>query len=252
MNWARVYNQLMIRAIPRGLNKRNLGYYVERHHVIPKSMGGSDSADNFVLLTGREHLLAHRLLCKMYPESSSLFFALYQMTIDQRDRGYTISSRLYEKAKIKFASNQLGDLNPARRPEVREKMSLTRKGKPSAFKGKKHSAEALKKISESRIGVYCGEKNPMYGTRPWDTGSAKHSEAAQTVWGNAERAYQLFLTGCGHKKIFKELNIAGTNPSSFISVVKKFREGWIPMEDEEWVDRFQGWTLEINPFKDIS
>ena len=87
---------------------------------------------------------------------------------------------------------------------------------------------------------------------PWDTGSAKHSEAAQTVWGNAERAYQLFLTGCGHKKIFKELNIAGTNPSSFISVVKKFREGWIPMEDEEWVDRFQGWTLEINPFKDIS
>ena len=156
MNWARVYNQLMIRAIPRGLNKRNLGYYLERHHVIPKSMGGSDSA------------------------------------------------------------------------------------------------EALKKMSESKVGVYCGEKNSMYGTRPWDTGSAKHSEAAQTVWGNAERAYQLFLTGCGHKKIFKELNIAGTNPSSFISVVKKFREGWIPMEDEEWVDRFQGWTFEVNPFKDIS
>ena len=39
--------------------------YVERHHIIPKSLGGNDSKDNIVALTAREHFVCHLLLTKM-------------------------------------------------------------------------------------------------------------------------------------------------------------------------------------------
>lgn len=44
------------------------------------------------------------------------------------------------------------EYNPAKLPEVRKKMSLKKKGKPSSFKGKKLSEEAKKKISERNKG----------------------------------------------------------------------------------------------------
>lgn len=38
--------------------------YTETHHIIPKTMGGTDSNDNLVILTYREHFLCHWLLSK--------------------------------------------------------------------------------------------------------------------------------------------------------------------------------------------
>ena len=38
--------------------------YTETHHIIPKSVGGTDSNDNLVILTYREHFLCHWLLSK--------------------------------------------------------------------------------------------------------------------------------------------------------------------------------------------
>ena len=38
--------------------------YTEKHHIIPKSLGGSNGKDNLVVLTGREHYICHYLLMK--------------------------------------------------------------------------------------------------------------------------------------------------------------------------------------------
>lgn len=38
---------------------------LERHHIIPRSMGGKDDAGNIVLLTPKQHYIAHLLLFKM-------------------------------------------------------------------------------------------------------------------------------------------------------------------------------------------
>jgi len=37
----------------------------ERHHIIPKSLGGNNDHENLVVLWYREHYIAHRLLVKM-------------------------------------------------------------------------------------------------------------------------------------------------------------------------------------------
>ena len=38
------------------------GVYKERHHIIPKCMGGSDDEDNLIDFNAREHYNAHKIL----------------------------------------------------------------------------------------------------------------------------------------------------------------------------------------------
>ncbi len=54
------YDALIKRA--RG---RALDCYKETHHILPRSMGGTDDGANLVDLTYREHFLAHWLLTKI-------------------------------------------------------------------------------------------------------------------------------------------------------------------------------------------
>ena len=54
---------------------------LECHHIIPKSFGGSEDKDNLVLLTPKEHFLAHKLLVKISfgRDKSKMCLALLMM-----------------------------------------------------------------------------------------------------------------------------------------------------------------------------
>ena len=58
--YRRWYDALMAKARARN----SLNGYSERHHIKPKSLGGSDVRTNIVRLTYREHYLAHWMLTK--------------------------------------------------------------------------------------------------------------------------------------------------------------------------------------------
>jgi hypothetical protein len=79
--------------------------YYEEHHIIPKSVGGEDNPDNLVLLTAREHFLAHYLLTKIYlipKQKAKMIFAfmcMQLMTPAQLGNRY-MNSRLFEKVKL--------------------------------------------------------------------------------------------------------------------------------------------------------
>ena len=49
------YYSIINNAVKRG---KQDGYF-ERHHIVPKSLGGKDIVSNLVWLTPREHLLCH-------------------------------------------------------------------------------------------------------------------------------------------------------------------------------------------------
>ena len=70
--------------------------YHERHHIIPKCMGGKDTYQNLTYLTAREHLLAHWLLMKAYPEVKGLKTAY--ATMCSRD-GIRLTPVMYQLAK---------------------------------------------------------------------------------------------------------------------------------------------------------
>jgi len=76
MNYKLHYQNLIAK---HGIAKRPVnaeGY--ERHHILPKSMGGSNAASNLVYLTGRQHILAHWLLFKTHrtAEMAMAFFIM--------------------------------------------------------------------------------------------------------------------------------------------------------------------------------
>jgi hypothetical protein len=99
LKWLNHYNKLCNRGKERGLNKKNLDYYTERHHIVPKCIGGSDEEDNLVLLTAREHYIAHQLLVKIYPNNYKLSYAVKMLCMKTSSR----NNREYEWVKIKFA-----------------------------------------------------------------------------------------------------------------------------------------------------
>lgn len=118
-------------TIINNASQRLLEGYSENHHIIPKSLGGTDTKDNMVRLTSREHYICHALLVRMVESKHHLYkmmSAFNMMHVDSHGNRYT--SRLYEYNKHKYY-----------------------KLKSEVQKGKKSSDEARRKMSETRKGV---------------------------------------------------------------------------------------------------
>jgi hypothetical protein len=133
--------------------------YIEKHHIIPKSLGGSDLPDNLVKLTAREHFICHLLLVKMLTGKfkHKMAFALSRMLSSSTNHNrYYPSSRIYELARKqrsaaisythkgipesvesnrKRSMSQKGIPKGPKTDEHRKKLSLAKKGKPSKNKG---------------------------------------------------------------------------------------------------------------------
>jgi hypothetical protein len=99
MNYSKIYQNIIDRAknrIPEG--------YVERHHIIPRCLGGSDAEDNLVALYPEEHFLCHILLLKIYPKQSGLILAVNQMC--RPIKSGRKKRKLYGWLKRRFVANQ--------------------------------------------------------------------------------------------------------------------------------------------------
>ena len=81
MNYKKIYDELIQF---RKLNKAE--GYTENHHIIPRSLGGSNDKDNLVELTGREHWVAHMLLYKV-TKSYKMAHACHMMAMMCEERG---------------------------------------------------------------------------------------------------------------------------------------------------------------------
>ena len=82
----KLYENLINSRKSRGLNKKSLDFYTEVHHIVPKCLGGTDEDSNLVLLTYREHLIAHHLLSRIYDSNLDLKHVVYFMYNHRRNR----------------------------------------------------------------------------------------------------------------------------------------------------------------------
>lgn len=98
MNYSKIY----IDICNRGKLNRNLNCYTEKHHIIPKCMGGNNDKDNITVLTFREHYLVHWLLCKMYNKHIGINYAFLCMLRKQPTGERILTSRRYENIKTNF------------------------------------------------------------------------------------------------------------------------------------------------------
>lgn len=116
MNYQSIYDKLIDRS-----KLRMVVGYVERHHIVPKCLGGSDDESNIAVLTAREHFVAHQLLVKIHPSSISLIRAANMMTVGKNNS--RVTNRKYEWLKIR--NSQAVSIQNKERWEIgeyREKM----------------------------------------------------------------------------------------------------------------------------------
>ncbi len=143
----------------RGLDKSSIEGYYEKHHILPISMGGTNERDNLVLLSYREHVLAHMLLCKIYPENFKLMKALTRMltsTVDENGKKIKReikSAREAEYIRKLYSKSQTGPGNH----------NYGKTGKLASHYNHYHTPETKAIISKANKGRLVGDKNPMFG-----------------------------------------------------------------------------------------
>ena len=71
MNYKNIYYNIINNRI-----KNKYEGYTESHHILPKSLGGSDEKTNLVDLSAREHYICHLLLTKMFDKDSPEYFKM--------------------------------------------------------------------------------------------------------------------------------------------------------------------------------
>jgi hypothetical protein len=146
--YTRWYYNIVDRAKTRALK---VEVYSEKHHIIPKSLGGSNRKDNIVQLTGREHFICHWLLTKMvdhkkhkYQMWNAFSCMLYRENLNQER--HKVSSRVFENIKsagAKIKSEKFSGMNNP---------MYGRRGKLSPHYGKVWTDEHLKNASDSHKG----------------------------------------------------------------------------------------------------
>jgi hypothetical protein len=169
MNYLKIYCNLIRKAENRTLPEG----YTEKHHTFPKSIFGKNN--RIVVLTAREHYIAHALLEKIYIQRYGLkdkkTIKMTYAHIMMKNNGY-FNSYLYESVKIRMSKSNRGKNNPffgkKHSDETKEKLRIARTGK-------KLSPEMVEKIRIKNI----GEKNHFYGK--------KHSKEAKIKMGELKK-----------------------------------------------------------------
>lgn len=127
------------------------------------------------------------------------------------DRDFTQTNEFREMTRQRFTGRFVGDKNPSKRPEIRNKIGQTKK-----------------KISESL---------PI-----WAQDNIR-SEYSKDGWKNADKIYQIWLDNnkCGAELLGKIMNYQGKSKCAIIHtrLVKLFKSGWVPMEDLAWLKHFK-------------
>lgn len=141
---------------------RKIDEYTEKHHIIPKCLGGSNSKENLVKLTGREHFICHLLLVKMVEgknNKAKMAYASMQQSRSSKYKDVKISSRIY---------------------------ALIRKELADSYKGIPHSEQHIANWKESFKGKKfpgrnSGEKNPMFGKKHLPESNEKRRDAQKGI-----------------------------------------------------------------------
>lgn len=237
MNYAKIYQTLINKA-----KQRTIEGYSESHHVVPRCMGGSDSPNNLVRLTPEEHFVAHLLLVKMYPSEPKLVYAANMMTVSssnvkrsnnksvgwlRRELARNLRNMMSTPERKSQYSQRMKKDNPMNRSGVAKRVADIRRERGNLGRGKLPEHE-VKAISERMKA-----NNPCSKLAPWLNNRA--TPDSLDIWKNADAYYQWWRT---NKKGYCAMATAfGFKDwlSAHQNMVEKFKSGWIPKEDPDWL-----------------
>jgi len=96
-----ILDQIITRAKQRSLDKSL--HQIEVHHILPRSLGGTDEKENLVNLTAREHFIVHWLLALIHGgKMANAFWFMSQPSVVTKHKPnsiqYEIAKKLHSEA----------------------------------------------------------------------------------------------------------------------------------------------------------
>lgn len=182
-NW---YNAIINRALTR---ERPNGY-VEKHHILPKSLGGSNDISNLVILTAKEHYIVHHLLTKMVSNTSlqgKLWSAFFLMHIGHENR--LVFPRTYALAKEQMAKHK----------------AITNQGEQNPFYGKTHTDTTKQKMSNN-----------------WNRSTKRNHDTTLYTFTHL----QFGVHYCTRSDLCKTFNVNQKDLWKIVNKVQKTTKGW--------------------------
>lgn len=220
--YTKIYNSIIHNAQARELLDN---VYVEKHHIIPRSLKGTNDPTNLVKLTAREHYICHLLLTKITigENKIKMVYAAWRMMCRQKDskRDYKITSRTYQRIKEERANylktlvgeknhnfgKKTGRTSNHFTEEWRENLSKSKKGKSTWNKGVARTNEEKAKMSATRK---LRSKDPNWNIRP-PCSKEKANKIANALKGKK-------WANNGHERKY-------VSPNDFASLISS---GWVP------------------------
>ena len=179
MDYQKIYDDLINSARLRP-NHKWLNGYTEQHHIVPKSMGGTNDSCNLVRLTAREHFIAHWLLWRIHRTSKMAYAFKRMCTGHEQGRRY-VPSRGYIVARKAVVEALTG-----RSPSVATllKRSIALKGRKLLPRSLETRLKISKKLSGRKIGPMSEEQKvklskAMKGRKQTPEHRAKNIAAAK-------------------------------------------------------------------------
>jgi hypothetical protein len=222
----------------------------DRHHVVPKSLGGSDDRSNIVKLTYREHFLIHWLLTKITEglDRAKMYYALGMMMNGGANRKsrysswqYDLARRAYSKAASTPGSRK--NAGPALRlrlstPEVKLKKSESARRaqacpkyrEKSALRSKRHWSDPKRRAERSaKIKQVMNDPDVRQ----------KKSETTKKLWSDPDFR-QKVITGIQTTRANPELNSRYLEANMRTSDIMK--ERWTDPEYRVRAAKSRNWT----------
>ncbi len=145
MNYKTLYKKIVDNAKIRNFLKGG-NVVVESHHIIPKSCGGSNTKDNKVNLTLREHYVCHLLLAKIY-KGTTHYSKMCRAVVAMSQRGAK-NSRCYTAIREAHIQNLKKQVITDKQKKA---ISIANTGNKSRT-GQKNSPEHIEALRQARIG----------------------------------------------------------------------------------------------------
>ena len=155
MDYERIYDEFISDRRTREAALIASGEYTERHHVVPRALGGSDDADNMITLSYPDHFFAHLLLAKAHG-----FWHPVRMMANTRSRLEACRARRWgEVARYKgvlpSTRAKLAEAGRNSSPDVRAKLAEAARNRSPEHRAKlaeaarNRSPEVRAKVAEA-------------------------------------------------------------------------------------------------------
>ena len=191
MNYLHHYNKLIETRRGRVPEK---GTYYEKHHVVMKSMGGSDDPDNIVALTAREHFLAHWLLWRIYRnrETAAAFAFMKRhcrsarLYEELREASFLANKEFWVKLTAEERSMIVSERMKKWSPESRKARAADASKKFWSSLSPEEIREKQSKASHSRWNKMTSEdraeSQSLRSKKTWNVSKEERSERAKMIW----------------------------------------------------------------------